>query len=138
MRAVAQIAGQMRAHQDHRHVQHRHVDALTLAGALALEQGRGQRESAGGAGGVVDHRAAELDRVHVLGPRHRHDAGGRLDHMVVSGLRAARAALAEGRERGVNQPRIDRGERLVTEPERLESAGPIVLDEHVRGSHQLF
>jgi hypothetical protein len=35
--AVAQIAGQMRAHQDHRHVEHRHVDALALARALALE-----------------------------------------------------------------------------------------------------
>ena len=37
MHAVAQIAGEMRAHQDHRHVEHRHVDALAAPGALALE-----------------------------------------------------------------------------------------------------
>ena len=108
MHAVAQIAGDVRAHQDHRHVQHRHVDALAAPGALALEQRRRQREGAGHAGGVVDGRRAELHRMHVLGAGHRHDAGGGLDHVVVGGLRPARPVLAEGRERGVDQPRIDR------------------------------
>ena len=37
---------------------------------------------------VVDRRRAELDRVHVLGAGHRHDAGGRLDDVVVGGLLA--------------------------------------------------
>jgi hypothetical protein len=37
MHAVAQIAGHVRRHQDHRHVQHRHIDTLAAAGALALE-----------------------------------------------------------------------------------------------------
>ena len=138
MHAVAQIAGEMRAHQDHRDVEHRHVDALALAGALALEQRGGQRESAGHAGGVVDRRRAELDRMHVLGAGHRHDAGGRLDHVIVGGLVAARAVLAEGRERRVDQPRIDLRQILVAEAERLERAGPVVLDEHVGGRDQLL
>ena len=108
MHAVAQIAGEMRAHQDHRHVQHRHVDALAAAGPLALEQRRRQREGADHAGRVIDRRRAELDRVDVLGAGHRHDAGGGLDDVVVGGLLAARAVLAEGRERRVDQARIDR------------------------------
>jgi hypothetical protein len=35
--ALAQITGQMRAHQNERYVKHSHVDALALAGALPLE-----------------------------------------------------------------------------------------------------
>src|SRR6516162_10360490 len=97
VRSIAQIAGQMRAHQDHRDVEHGHVDALALASALALKQRRGKRESAGGAGGVIDDWTAELDRMHVLGPSHRHDTGSRLDHMVVSRLSAARPALPKSR-----------------------------------------
>ena len=62
MHAVAQVAGDVRAHQDHRHVEHRHVDALAAPGALALEQRGRQREGAGHAGRVVDHRRADLDR----------------------------------------------------------------------------
>ena len=138
MRAVVQIAGQMRAHQDHRHVEHRHIDVLAPAGALALEQRRGERKRAGGSGGVIDHRTAELDRMYVLGSGHGHDAGGRLDHVIVSRLRAARPLLSERRERSVDQPRIDRGQRLIAEPERLEGARAIVLDEYVRGGRQLF
>ena len=109
MGAVAQIAGQMRAHQDHRDVEHRHVDALAAAGALALEQRGRQREGAGRAGRVVDRRRADLHGVTSVGAGHRHDAGGRLDHVVVGGLLAARPVLAEGRERGIDQARIDRG-----------------------------
>ena len=138
MRAVAEIAGDMRGHQDHRHVEHRHVDALAFAGALALvERGR-KCERAGHAGGVVDRRRAELDRMNVLRPGHRHDAGGGLDDVVIGGLVATRAVLAERRERGVDQPRIDRRKRVVAKPQRLERAGPVVLDEHVGGLDELF
>jgi hypothetical protein len=38
MNAIAEIAGQMRAHRDHGHIQHCHVDALPAPGALTLEQ----------------------------------------------------------------------------------------------------
>ena len=138
MHAVAQVAGEMRAHQDHRHVEHGHVDALAAPGALALEQRGRQREGAGHAGGVVDRRRADLHGMHVRGAGHRHDARGGLDHVVVGGLAAARPVLAEGRERGVDQPRIDGGERLVAEPQRLERAGPVVLHEHISGGDQLL
>ena len=86
MRAVAHIRRQMRAHQDHGDVEHRHVDALAASGALALEQRAGQREGAGRAGCIVDRRRAELDRIDFRRAGHGHDAGGRLDHVVVGGV----------------------------------------------------
>ena len=100
----------------------------------AADKGKG----AGHAGGVIDRRRAELDRMDFLRAGHRHDAGGGLDDMVVGGLRAARPALAERRERGIDQPRIDRRKRLVAEAQRLERAGPVILHEHVGGGDQLF
>ena len=104
----------------------------------SLEERRGERERTGHPGRIIDRRRAELDRVHVLRAGHRHDAGGRLDDMIVSGLLAARPVLAECRKRRIDQPRIDLGEILVAEPERLKGPGAIVLDEHVGRRDQLF
>ncbi len=138
MHAVAQIAGEMGAHQDHRHIEHGHVDALPAPGPLALQQRRRERERARHAGGVVDHRRAELHRMHVLRAGHRHDPGRGLDHVVIGGLVAARPLLAEGRERGVDQPRVDRGQRVIAQPQGIERAGPVILDEHIGGGDELL
>jgi hypothetical protein len=46
--------------------------------------------------------------------------------------------LAESRERRVDQARIDLGQIVVTEAERLERAGAIVFHEHVGGRDQLL
>src|SRR5262249_55873638 len=54
------------------------------------------------------------------------------------GLWAARTVLAEGRERGVDQPRIDRRQRVVAQAQRVERARPVVLHEHVGGGDELF
>ncbi len=56
----------------------------------------------------------------------------------VGGLRPARAVLAEGGKRGVDQPRIDGREGLVAEPQHLERSGPIILDEDVGGGGELL
>ncbi len=99
---------------------------------------RRERERAGHAGAVVDRGRAELDRVHLLGAGHRHDAGCRLDDVVISGLAAARTFLSKGRERGIDQARIDFRQRLVAQPKRVERAGAVVLHEHVGGLDQRF
>ena len=46
--------------------------------------------------------------------------------------------LAEGGHRRVDQPRVDRRHGLVAEPERVERAGPVVLDQHVGGCDELL
>ena len=58
--------------------------------------------------------------------------------MVIGGLIAARALLSEGRERGVDQARIDFRQRLVAQAQRIERAGAVVLHEHVGGLDQGF
>jgi hypothetical protein len=121
----------MRTHQNHRDVEHRQIDALAAAGALALEQGAGERKGGHRAGRVIDRRRAELDRVDLRRSGRRHQPGRRLDHVIIGGLPAARPVPAERRDRAVDEARIDRRHRLPTEPQRIESAGTIILDHDV-------
>jgi hypothetical protein len=46
--------------------------------------------------------------------------------------------LSEGREGGVDQPRIDRRERLVAQPQRFERTGPIILHEDIGRGDELL
>src|SRR5260370_18243217 len=75
MRAVAQITGEVRAHQDHGDIDHRHVDALAATAALALEQRCGQRKGASGAGRILYPRPPEPNPIATPGPVHPHSAG---------------------------------------------------------------
>ena len=56
--------------------------------------------------------------------------------MVVSGLVAARPVLAKGRDRAVNQPRVQRRHRLVAEAERLERSRPVILNHNIGAGHK--
>src|SRR4051812_20013380 len=58
--------------------------------------------------------------------------------MIIGGLLAPYAVLAESRDRAVDQPRINLQQRLVTEPQRLERARPIVLDQDIGAGDQLL
>ena len=58
--------------------------------------------------------------------------------MIVRGLLAPRAALTEGRERRVDQLRIDLAQIFVAEAQRLERTGPVVLHQHVGGGDQFL
>ena len=60
------------------------------------------------------------------------DAGSRLYCVIVSRLSAARALLAERGHGAVDQPRIELLQILVAQAQRLERAGAVILDEHVR------
>ena len=62
---------------------------------------------------------------------------GRLEQPVVAGQRRHRPGLAEAGDRAVDQPRVDRLQALVIEPEALEVADLVVLDQHVGGLDQL-
>ncbi len=134
--AGADETGDMGGRQHQRHVVHRKIDALAALRALALEQCARQREGGHRAGGVIDRGRAELDWIDLFRSRHRHQTGRGLDHEIISGLAAARTAVAERRDRTVDQARRNRAQRLVAEPQRIEGAGPVVLDQHVRGCDQ--
>jgi hypothetical protein len=68
----------------------------------------------------------------------RHQSGGRLDHVVVGGLVAARSILTKGRDRAVNQSRVDLAHHVIAEAERGECSGPVILDHHVRTLDEPF
>ena len=63
-----------------------------------------------------------------------HHARHRLRHQVEAGPLGPRPGLAEAGDAGVDQPRIDRLQRLVVDAEPLRHAGPVVLDQDVRVS----
>src|SRR5262245_29779706 len=106
--AGTEVRRDVRAHQHQRYIEHGAVDVLALARALALEERRGDREGAHGAGGVIDHRCAGLDRIHIRRAGHGHHARRGLDELVVRGLLAAGPFLTERRHRAVDEPRVDR------------------------------
>ncbi len=132
MRAVPAMRGDVRAAQHQGDVQHRQVDMLAPASTFPVEQRGGDGEGAHGAGGVVHHRGAGLQRGDLRRAGHRHQPGHGLQDVVVAGLLRAWAVLAKGGHRAVDQPGIDRRQCLVAESERLEGAGAVVLDEDVR------
>jgi hypothetical protein len=61
-----------------------------------------------------------------------HEAGEALDHRVVGGLVRVRAIGPVAADRRVDQTRIVRGERGVTDAETVRDAGPEVLDHRIR------
>src|SRR5439155_839768 len=63
-------------------------------------------------------------------------AGHALDDVVVGGLVAVRAGLAEARDRGVDQSRVQRLRRLVGEAQARHRAGAEVLDQDVAAPDQ--
>src|ERR1700757_3987125 len=104
---------------------------LPLAGSLALKKSAREGEGAHRAGCVIDRWRADLDWVDLLGARGSHDARGGLNDMVISSLLAPHPVLPKCRNRAVDEARVDLSHRFIAQPQRLECAGTVVLDQHV-------
>jgi len=77
----------------------------------------------------IHDRDAALGRRRVGFARDAHEAGIRLEEIVVSGLPDTRAGPPEARERAADDPRVDRAERRIVEAEfRRKIAAKIVVD----------
>ena len=61
----------------------------------------------------------------------RHQAAHPLDDLVDARPRLVGAILAEGRDAGIDQPRVDRSQRLISEAEPFLHVGPKILHQHV-------
>ena len=87
----------------------------------------------------VADRHADLGRaaaVGVGGAGDRHQPADGLDDEVVAGPVGRRAARSVARDREVDEPRVERPQRLVVEPEPGEAIAPEVLDQDVRVGQQ--
>ena len=130
---AAQARGQHRVDG----VVHRHLDDLPPSGALALEQGRGDRREQVDAAGEVDERGAGLGRRPVGLSGGRGAAGHRLHGDVHGGhVRVGTGgpvALAGGHD----QARVARQQPRRAELQALHGARREVLDEHVGGLDQV-
>ena len=79
---------------------------------------------------VVDRGAGAHRRpLRVAG--HRHQPAHALRDLVEAGAVAVGAVLAEARDRGEDDARIDLRERFVVDPQPVLDVGPEVLDDHV-------
>ena len=67
----------------------------------------------------------------------RHDPAVRLHERLVAGVLRLGAASAEGGDRGVDEPRVDRRDVGVAEPEPLHVPGLEVLHQHVGGHREV-
>ena len=97
------------------------------------------REDADGAeqaGRQVGDRDAALDRVAAGLAGDAHHARQPLRDQVEAGPLRVRAGLAEAGDRGVDQPRVDRAQRLVVGAEPRRHARPVVLDQRRRRSRR--
>src|SRR5919197_3959471 len=109
---------------------------LALARALAVREGRANRDRGVHAGDDVGDRHAGALRAaarRVIGlAGDAHHAAHALDHEVVTGALAIRTGMAKPGNRTVDEPRVQLTHLLVPEPIAREVAVLVVLDEDVR------
>ena len=117
--------------QSHRRLEQRGIDPLAKPGARAVMDGAHDAEGREDSRGEVEERdtAANGRPSGLAGDRH--DPAEGLHERLVAGAVLARPRAPEGRDRAVHEPGVQRGERVVAEPERFHGAGPEILDEDV-------
>jgi hypothetical protein len=110
----------------------RQVDALALAGAVAVEERGADRERRLAAGQLVDHGDADLERPPALLAVDRHEPADGLDDGVVAGEVRRRPRPSVAGDAAVHEPRVERPQHvLVPEAPLLHRPDPEVLDHHV-------
>ena len=130
------LARLQRRHRD-RGGEHRHIQmAAGPAGAHSRDHGR-DRKSTIKAGAEIHQRHTGLDRCALGFTGHAHDTRCRLDGEVESAFSAARAVLAEGRDRAVDERGLARAEPVPAQTEPGHGSRTVVLDHHIACHHQL-
>ena len=79
----------------------------------------------------VGDRDAHAHRTLAGQPRDRHQAAHTLGDLIHARPVAIRPALAEAGDAAVDEPRVDRAQLVVVDPEPTLDVGAVVLDDHV-------
>ena len=120
-----------RHHRDER-IEERHIDHAPAPGAFAVEEGRHDPPCREQPARDIGHRLAHHRRRPVWGAGLRHQTAHRLDDDVVGGSGGVGTGLAEPRDRGIDEPRVDLLQRIGAEAELRHDAGAEVLHQHIR------
>ena len=104
---------------------------LALAGLLALEQGHQDAERAEQPARQVGDGNADPHRPAAGLAGDRHQAAHALGDLIEARTLAVGPVLAEARDAGVDQPRVDLAQRRIVDAEPLFHVRPEVLDHHV-------
>ena len=129
--AFHQPARRLEVEHEELRLQERRLHPLALAGLLALEQRDHDAVRAEDSGAQVRDRDTDAHRSLPRQSGDRHQAAHALRDLVEARAHAIGAVLAVARDAAVDQPRIDRGHRLVADAEPVLHIGAIVLHQHV-------
>ena len=124
-------------HELRERLEHRHLDRLAAAGALRIEDGGQQRDrrlQPHRAVGQRDRRVARLGAT--LLREQRGDADGPLNQVVVRGLAGVRAVFAVTEGADVDDLRIHRRHRVVTQAEPRHRLRADVVDQRIATRRQ--
>ena len=109
----------------------RGVHALPAAAVRPRLQREQHADHAEHAGAYVGDGDSRLHRSAAFFPGDAHVARKRLHENVVGAVMRARAVGAESADAAIDEPRVDRGQRLVAEAEFVQGSDAVVVDQHV-------
>ena len=144
---IADLTGDLARHQPARcleihHVDHRLeqrcMDPASDTCRFTLEQRDEDRLDEEPASGEIDDRDADPDRSLAGKAGDRHEAAHALQDLVDAGAVSIGTCLAEARDAGINDARIDRLQAFVVYAKPMLHPRPHVLDDDVGALHQLF
>ncbi len=130
------VLGRLPHGQRQRGFQQRGVDQLALAGALAVLERAQHTVGAEQAGRQVADGEPGLGRRALLVAGHADDAAHALRDQIVTAAACVGPGAAEPRDGAVDQPGVDRAQRVVVDAESGGGAGPVILHENVGRLHQ--
>ncbi len=129
---IDQPARRLEVQHEHLRLQQRGLDPLALARVLALEQRDQNALRREQAGAQIGDRDADPHGALPGQAGDRHQPAEPLRDLIEPRPFGVRAVLAEAGDAGEHDPRIDRPEVVVADPEPLLDVGPEVLDHDVR------
>jgi len=131
------VPGRFRAQHREDRLEQREVDHLPgTAAQLHLAQRRHHRERTLDAGDHVGQRERRQHRLAVGEAVAVGEAGHRLDQGAEAGAVAVRAGLAEAGDAHHDERGVGLEQHLRREAHRLQGAGAVILDQHLRAAHQ--
>ena len=132
------VVQDVRAEGRHHGLEDAEIDDLALAGGVSVSQGHQHGGRGGEAGDAVGQPERRERGGTVRLARHVREPAHGLDQRAEGRARRVGAVLAEPGHPAEDESRVYLGQPIPAESPAFEGAGPEVLDDHVRGRHELL